>query len=532
MTCNISVWEMMDLQRCALKGWILAAWLLVGCATAQEEGSNLPSGYREVGSDKALALQQLCQATAGQGFFSGAVLVANQGKVIYQEAFGLANQEWNVSNTTDTKFRIASISKQFCTMVVMQLVQDGKIAIDDKITDYLPYYRKDTGDRITIHHLMAHQSGIKDYTSSFDYRGTTSRLSFDKDQFIQEQCSGDLMHEPGTIYSYCNAGYSILGRIIEKVTRRTFEQNIQERIFEPLGMANSGYDRNRYVLKKRASGYTRGPFESANADYIDMDSSPGAAGAIYSTVGDMFLWDRALYTNQLLSQQYRDLLFTPNREVPEVKAAGGRAQSRYGYGWQIYSRIHPVTKRRTKVVNHGGAINGFRAMENRLVEDDAFIIVLCNQGDSFGGSEVWNTVINLSNEMIHVVTGQPYKMPRKSGLTQSQRMYDLIKRDGVEAAIEWFEEKGKKAAWGGTNMALAEQLIKDGRIDEGLRMMEFEVESNSGKIWLLRKVAEAYLDNDRPEKARELVNKGLEKRPDDKKLEMLKTEVEKELKGE
>lgn len=521
----------MDLQQFALKGWILATCLLVSYAAAQEDGSNLPSGYREVGSDKALALQQLSQATADNGLFSGAVLVADQGEIIYQEAFGLANREWNIPNTTDTKFRLASVSKQFCTMVVMQLVQEGRIALDDKITDHLPYYRNDTGDRITVHHLMAHQSGIKDYTSGYDYRGTTSRLSFDKDEFIQEQCSGDLMHEPGTIYSYCNAGYSILGRIIEQVTRRTFEQNIQERIFEPLGMANSGYDRNRYVLEKRASGYTRGPFESANADYIDMDSSPGAAGSIYSTVEDMFLWDRALYTDQLLNQKNRDLLFTPNRDVPEVKAAGGRAHSQYGYGWQIYSRTHPVTKRRTKVVNHGGAINGFRAMENRLVDDDAFIIVLCNQGDSFGGSEVWNAVINLSNEMIHVVTGQPYKMPRKSGLTQNQRMYDMIKRDGVEAAIDWFEEKGKKAAWGGTNMALAEQLIKDGRIDEGLRMMEFEVESSSGKIWLLRKTAEAYLGNGRPEKALALVERGLEQKPDDEKLATLKADAEKDVKG-
>ena len=193
---------------------------------------------------------------------------------------------------------------------------------------------------------MSHQSGIKDFTASFDYRGTISRLSFDPDEFIKLHCSGDLSNEPGTIYSYCNAGYCILGRIIEKVTRKSFEQNLQERIFEPLGMKNSGYDRNRYVIEKRASGYTYGPFGLENADYIDMDSTPGAAGALYSTVEDMFLWDRALYTDKLLGKKYRDLMFTPNRDVPEVKAAGGRAHSNYGYGWQIYTRTHPVTKRR------------------------------------------------------------------------------------------------------------------------------------------------------------------------------------------
>tara|TARA_R110002096_G_scaffold55607_13_gene142513 strand:+ start:209 stop:1753 length:1545 start_codon:yes stop_codon:yes gene_type:complete len=510
---------------------MLAGLLFGSSALAQDEAGSLPNGYREVSSDKVLALRELCQATADTGLFSGAILVADKGKVIYKEAFGLANREWNIPNTTDTKFRLASVSKQFCTLVMLQLVQEGKVDLDDKITDHLPAYRKDTGDRISIHHLMSHQSGIKDYTASYDYRGTISRLPFDKDEFIKLHCSGDLQDEPGTIYSYCNAGYSILGRIIEKVTRRTFEQTIQERIFGPLGMKNSGYDRNQYVLEKRASGYTRGSFEYTKADYIDMDSSPGAAGAIYSTVEDMFLWDRALYTDQLLNQKYRELMFTPNRDVPEVKAAGGRPHSNYGYGWQIYSRTHPVTKRRTKVINHGGAINGFRAMENRLVEDDAFIIVLCNQGDSLGSSDVWNTVVNLSNELIHVVTGQPYKVPGKPGLTQDQRIYQMIKSDGVEAAVAWFQDKGKKAAWGGTNLVLAEQLIKDGRIDDGLRLMELEVELSPGKVWLLRKTAEAYLSNGRPEEALALVEKGLSQKPDDERLKTMKAEVEGDLKG-
>jgi len=506
---------------------MLIVGLLLGSSVlAQEEKDPLPNGYREVESDKVLALQELCQATADTGLFSGAVLVADKGRIIYKEAFGLANREWNIPNTTDTKFRLASVSKQFCTLVMLQLVQEGKVDLDDKITDHLSYYRNDTGDRISIHHLMSHQSGITDYTASYDYRGTISRLPFDKDEFIKLHCSGDLQHEPGTIYSYCNAGYSILGRIIEKVTRRTFEQTIQERIFEPLGMKNSGYDRNQYVLEKRASGYTRGPFEYSNADYIDMDSSPGAAGSIYSTVDDMFLWDRALYTDQLLDQKYRDLMFTPNRDVPEVTAAGGRPHSNYGYGWQIYSRTHPVTKRRTKVINHGGAIKGFRAMENRLVEDDAFIIVLCNQGDSLGSADVWNTVVNLSNELIHVVTGQPYKMPGKPRLTQDQRMYEMVKDEGIEATIAWFKDKGKKAAWGGTNMALAEQLIADGRIDDGLQLMALEIELSPGKVWLLRKTAETCLSNGRPEKALALVQDGLKQKPDDEKLTTMKAEIE------
>jgi CubicO group peptidase (beta-lactamase class C family) len=513
-----------------LSGLLLLALLFGGFAVAQEKETPLPKGYREAGPDKVAALKELCEATANTGLFSGAVLVADEGKVIYSEGFGLANREWNIPNTADTKFRLASVSKQFCTMVIMQLVQEGKLSLDDTISDHLTYYRKDTGDRITIHHLMAHQSGIPDFTANFNYRGTISRLPFEKDEFIKQHCSGDLAHEPGTIYSYSNAAYVILGRIIEKLTRRTFEQSVNERIFEPLGMKNSGYDRNEYVLEKRASGYDRGPFAYTKASYMDMDSSPGAAGALYSTVEDMFLWDRALYTDKLLKQEFRELMFTPNRDVPEVKAAGGRAQSRYGYGWQIYTRTHPVTKHRTKVINHGGAINGFRAMENRLVDDDAFVIVLCNQGDSFGSGDVWNAVMTLSAELIHVVTDQPFRMPGKARLTQDQRLYAMVKEQGVEPAISWFKENGRKAGWGGTTMALAQQLIKDGYVDEALQFMELEIELAPGKVWILRKTAEACLGNGRTEKALEWAEKGLALKPEDEKLIGLMAEAERDLK--
>ena len=486
----------------------------------------LPLGYRRTGEDKAADVRLLCEATAETGLFSGAVLVADRGQVIFQAGFGKANREWGIPNDKDTKFRLASISKQFCSMVVMQLVQEGKVRLEDTISDHLFYYRKDTGDRISLHHLLCHQSGIRDFTANFDYRATISRTSYSKDDFIKQHCSNDLLHDPGTLYSYCNAGYCILGRIIEKATGKSYEQNLRDRIFGPLGMTNSGIDRNRYLIEKRASGYTRGSFGLENADYIEMDSTPGAAGAIYSTVGDMFLWDRALYTDKLLGEQYRQRMFTPNRDVAEVKAAGGRAHSVYGYGWRIYTHTHPVTKNRTKVIHHGGAINGFRGTEYRLVDDDAFVIVLCNQGDPLGGADVWNAVVRLGTELVHIVTGQPYRMPAKARVTQDQRLYRLAKTEGVDAAMEWFKAKGKKAAWGGSLLAPADQLIKEGRIDDGLRLMELDVELTPEKVWLLRKTSQAFLDHGQPEEALIYAKRGLQQKPLDEKLLGLKAEAE------
>ena len=203
--------------------------------------------------------------------------------------------------------------------------------------------------------------------------------------------------------------------------------------------------------------------------------------------------------------------------------------SRYGYGWQIYSRTHPVTKFRTRVINHGGAIDGFRAMENWLVDEVAFIIVLCNQGDAVGKTEVWNSVVNMSNELIHIVTGQPYRMPAKPRPSQEQRMYTMVEQKGVDEAIAWFKDKGKKAKWGGTNLVLAEKLIDDGRVKDGLALMEMEMELSPGKVWLLKRAAQAYLSNGRAERALSIVSEALELKSGDEQLAALKAEAEREL---
>ncbi|OUT60384.1 MAG: hypothetical protein CBB71_07520 [Rhodopirellula sp. TMED11] len=520
--------------------WILNGFCMITETPAQETPSpelpapettlELPKGYLAVGTDKVAAIDQLCQATAETGLFSGAVLVAKDGQVLYENAFGMANQEWQVPNTVETKFRLASVSKQFCSMLVMQLVQEGRLSLDDSISDHLTYYRKDSGDQITIHHLLAHQSGLPDFTASFDYRSKLSRLSFPPDEFIQQYCSGDLQHEPGTIYSYCNAGYCILGRIIEKVTGKSFGRQLQERILDPVGMANTGLDRNEAILQHRASGYTRGAFGLENADYISMATTPGPAGGMYSTVGDMFLWDRALTTDKLLNKQCRDLMFTPNRQVPEVKAAGGRARSIYGYGWQITTRTHPVTKRRSKVISHGGAINGFRAMEHRLVDDDAFVIVLCNQGDPVGAADVWRSVTRLSAELTAIVNDQPYRLPAKPGLSQNQRLLRLVQSEGLEAALQWFDERGKPAAWGGTFLLLAERLIADGDVETGLRLLEEDLARTPSKVWMVRKTAQAFLDNGRYAKALQYAEQGLQQRPDDERFLDIASEASRRIK--
>ena len=170
--------------------------------------------------EKAQKIDALLKQFHDYGQFNGSVLVADGGKVIYKKGFGMANMEWNIPNQPDTKFRIASVTKQFTAVLVLQLVEEGKIKLDGKITDYLTDYRKDTGEKVTIHQLLNHTSGIPDYKN-------VSSNPYSAADFVKKHVSGDLEFEPGSKYRYNNGGYSILGAIIEKVTGKTYETVLQ-----------------------------------------------------------------------------------------------------------------------------------------------------------------------------------------------------------------------------------------------------------------------------------------------------------------
>lgn len=208
------------------------------------------------------------------GQFNGSILVAEKGKIIYEHGFGMANMEWAIPNQPDTKFRIGSVTKQFTATLILQLVEEGKIKLDGKITDYLTDYRKDTGEKVTIHQLLNHTSGIPSYTDRRNFMAESSRNPYGVADFIKKFASEDLAFEPGSKFSYNNSGYSILGAIIEKVTGKSYEAVLTERIFKPLGMTNSGYDNFAPLIKHRASGYQKTPDGFVNADYLDICRFP------------------------------------------------------------------------------------------------------------------------------------------------------------------------------------------------------------------------------------------------------------------
>lgn len=274
----------------------------------------LLSFAQHTGSEPTAAsrINQIMETHYATGDFNGAVLVARQGKVIYQRGFGLANREWNIANDLQTKFEIGSMTKQFTAMLILQFVNEGKIGLAGHISDYLPYYRLDTGKRVTISELLSHTSGIPSFTSIPGFLdGPASRIHYGVTEFVQKYCSGDLEFEPGTKFEYSNSGYFLLGAILEQVSGESYENMLQERIFGPLGMKDSGYTHSETLIAHRAAGYERSLSGLQNARFYDM-SIPFSAGALYSTVEDLYRWDQALYGEQLLPARLRDLLFKPN----------------------------------------------------------------------------------------------------------------------------------------------------------------------------------------------------------------------------
>ena len=295
------------------------------------------------------------------GLFNGSALIADRGQVVLKKGYGLANMEWGIPNRPDTKFRLGSISKQFTATLIMQLVEQGQIDLAAPVTRYLPGYPSRTGDRVTIHQLLNHTAGIVGYTEIPTF-GATARNPYTPTKFVDELFSKlDLLFEPGTKFSYSNSGYFLLGAILERVTGQPYEKLLRERIFAPVGMNDSGYDSTQPLLSKRAAGYDK-RFDGSyvNTTYIDM-TQPYAAGSLYSTVDDLYRWDRVLYTEKMLNAKSKERMFTPGL-------------SNYGYGWEIRQKDGVTT------IEHGGGINGFNTLITRNPESRRLVVLLNNTG--------------------------------------------------------------------------------------------------------------------------------------------------------
>jgi len=374
-------------------------------------------GCTEGKEDKSKKIDSLISAYNDYDHFHGTILVAENGKIIIEKGYGLASREWEMPHGPDTKFRIASITKTFTAILIMQLVDAQKVDLEGKITDYLPFYRHDTGEKVTIHHLLSHSSGIPDYLRIPGFWQNQMLLQHSRDEFVKKYCSGDLEFEPGTQYRYNNSGYYLLGLIVEKVTSNSFETVLQENIIIPSGMKNTGMDNNRVVLKNRATGYVKSGFDFRNVPYLNIENS-FSAGQMYSTAKDLFLFDRALHSDLLLSAQYRELLFTPHFYYSKHDYS-------IGYDWELGKIRLAESEDSVSYAQHLGGLNGFNTMFCRLLDDGQLIILLGNL-DSAPLKEI-------RQEITNILYDRPFAMPLKS---IAREMYNIIVGKDVASAMQ------------------------------------------------------------------------------------------------
>lgn len=316
-----------------------------------------------------------------------AVIVVRGGEIIFRKGHGIANLELGVPIEPDMVFRLGSITKQFTAVAILVLAEQGKLAFDDSISKFLPDYPTH-GHLITVEHLLTHTSGIKSYTNMPEWPPLWGK-DFTVQELIDFFKYQPMEFAPGKRWAYNNSGYILLGAIIEKVSGLSYEQFIQQSIFEPLGMKQSYYDSPSRVIPRRVAGYEKSSEGFANAAYLSM-TQPYAAGALASTVDDLFLWDSALYTEQLLK------LETLQRAHISHQLTDGSSTA-YGYGWEISEYAGH------RLIEHGGGILGFRTRAIRVPDERVFVAVLSNNGGANPGL--------LAFKIAALVIGQPYNEP-------------------------------------------------------------------------------------------------------------------------
>jgi len=453
-----------------------------------------PAAFAQEG-DKAARIEEYLARANKVGQFNGAALVAENGKVIYKKGLGLANMEWNVPNDADTKFRLGSITKQFTSALILQLVEQGKLKLDGKLSDYLPDYRKDVGDKVTIHHLLTHTSGIPSYTSQPKFFEEVSRNPYTVVDFVKKYASGDLEFEPGTKFRYNNSGYFLLGAIIEKIHGKSYEQVIKENIFDPLGMKNSGYDHHGTLLSKRASGYQKTPTGYINAPYLDM-SLPYAAGSLYSTVEDLYLWDQALYADKIVSAKSRELMYKPFLD-------------NYAYGWSITKVTLAQSKEAITSVAHSGGINGFNTLLVRYPDQKNLIVLLDNtsQGANLG---------RINRDLTNILYNQPFEMPKQS--IAEVLMKTIAERGDVAAAVKQYRElKATQRAtydFGESELnELGYRLLGQKKMKEAIEILKLNVEAHPQAANPYDSLGEAYLAAGERELALQNYRKAVELNP-------------------
>lgn len=376
-----------------------ASLLVAFPASAQPRAASVSAPMDE-------ALDAYLTAATRHEQFSGTVLLARDRKPVFLRSYGMANYELGVPNDADTVFRLASITKQFTALATLQLQEQGKLKVDDPICRYLADCPA-AWQPITIRQLLNHTSGIPNFSSLPAWDEVLSRRDYTPAELVALFRDLPLKFTPGEKYDYSNSGYHLLGLIIERASGTAWGVYVKQRILTPAGMIHSGDDNTRALIAHRASGYYSLGTTFINVPIISRTVGY-AAGGLYSTVGDLLLWDRALAPGKLVSQSSLDAMFTPGK-------------GKYGFGWRIGERYG------RREMDHSGSDNGYSTYIIRFPAERLTAIVLSNSDRASAGK--------VGNAMAAIAFGQPVSLP----VAQLREiLWDRIDRAGVAAAIAYY----------------------------------------------------------------------------------------------
>ncbi len=443
--------------------------------------------------NKKAKLKEIMTAYHNYNMFDGAVLVAENGKVIYKEAFGLANREWNISIRADTKFMIGSVSKPLTATLMLIQVQKGLISLDKTIEDYLPEFKNKPAAKITIRQLLGHKSGMPNYDIIKDFFPRISRQNFTREDYIKIYMDSTLAFEPGSSYAYSSWGYFTLGYIMERVTGKSYSELMREDIFSKLQMNNSGSYFHTQIVPNRATGYDYSFGGFTSADFRDQSNTMGT-GDLYSTVEDLFKFHLSISNHTLINKQLTDEMLSP----------GKLQYNNYGFGW--FNHIFKYTATDSVKANfHLGMTDGFISFALRIPATNSFVVILCNSSptDFFG----------ITKNLIKVLYNKPVLLKQpvhkrvetlitKIGAVNTVAEYKKMKADSAHYYIDWISMN-----------FIAEQLLNLKRLEEAKIISENNVAEFPNKDLVLLTMGNIYLALNRKEDAVNYYKKTLQITP-------------------
>lgn len=364
----------------------IAALLLLSLSFASQAVHAAPSGRslssrQAVAAPKGLAFHnvdiQLTRLTK-QKFFTGAVLVARNGHVLFSKGYGMADRQRHIRNTTATQFRIGTSTNQFTAMAILQLEAAGKLHVQDRVCQYVEPCPK-AWRPIALHQLLTHTSGMADFPDQEDPTKPAT-----PSQLLRRAERTPLIAKPGSSWSYSNLGYVVLGYVIEKVSGISYGSFLRNHIFLPAHLSHSGYNDTLAKPQHLAVGYQDAFTRSG---YIDMSNAFSSAG-VYSSVGDLFRWDKALSKATVASRAVISRMFTPYWTLcrgscpvpppqPEWNYRTAVSRASYGYGWAIAN----LRGTHHRLFAAAGGFRGALQYNGRYPDDKAVIIVLTNEDD-------------------------------------------------------------------------------------------------------------------------------------------------------